>query len=41
MVQDQATLLELKTMFAELKELLNQQVTHFLHTQNQVVVGIN
>lgn len=30
MMQDQATLLELKTMFAELKELLNQQVTHFL-----------
>lgn len=32
MVQDQVTLLELKTMFAELKELLNQQVTHFLCT---------
>lgn len=28
MVHDQATLLELKTMFAELKDLLNQQVTH-------------
>lgn len=26
MVQDQATLLELKSMFSELKELLHQQV---------------
>lgn len=33
MVQDQATLLELKTMFAELKDLLNQQVTHFVCTK--------
>lgn len=27
MVHDQATLLELKSMFSELKELLHQQVT--------------
>lgn len=33
MMQDQATLLELKTMFAELKELLTQQVTHFVRVK--------
>lgn len=27
---DQITLQELKSMFAEMKELLNQQVTHFV-----------
>ncbi|XP_075871225.1 thrombospondin-4a [Nelusetta ayraudi] len=36
MVQDQATLLELKTMFAELKDLLNQQIKETTFLRNTI-----
>lgn len=38
MVHDQATILELKSMFAEMKELLQQQVISWLRLKYEIKI---